>query len=401
MSNDLLKKNDDFRSSSIGVVGGGQLAQMLVLAAKNKNVKISVQTSSKNDPAASQASRVVLLDSQDIDGTRELAKFCKFITFENEWVNIDSLSTLEAEGAKFLPTLESISPLVDKISQRKLLKKLDIPVAEWHPLLFKESSDVNLAFDWEFPLMAKRSKGGYDGKGTKVIRDSKELNDFLISKRQEEWFLEKWVNYEKELSIVATRDLDGCVRSFPLVETCQSNQVCDWVLAPAEVSHSVEIMALNIASSLLMELDYIGVLTIEFFYGDEGLIVNEIAPRTHNSAHFSIEACSSSQFDQQVCITAGLPVAPIKLNFPGALMINLLGIENNKDNPLEKRLSQIRDLEGANLHWYDKGEELYGRKLGHVTFLLNNDNASIRRQQAMALIKKVRKIWPKYVANVV
>ena len=401
MSNDVLKKNDDLLSSSIGVVGGGQLAQMLVMAAKKKHVKISVQTSSENDPAARDASRVVLLGPQSIDGTKQLAKFCNSITFENEWVNIDSLISLEAEGTKFFPSIVSISPLVDKISQRNLLKKLDIPCAEWHVLSLRKTTDLKLSLNWDFPLMAKRSKGGYDGKGTKVIRTNNELNQFLKSINEEEWFLEKWVNYEKELSIVATRDLEGIVRAFPLVETCQSNQVCDWVIAPADVSHEVEIMALNIISSLMMELNYIGVLTIEFFYGEDGLIVNEIAPRTHNSAHFSIEACSSSQFDQQVCITAGLPVSPIKLISPGALMVNLLGLENPKENPLEKRLSQIRNMKGSHLHWYEKGEESYGRKLGHVTFLLDNENASKRRERAMALIKQVRAIWPKYVAKVV
>ena len=401
MSNDVLKKNDDSLPFSIGVVGGGQLAQMLVLAAKEKDVKISVQTSSENDPAASDATKVVLFGPQNIDGTRELARLCKSITFENEWVKIDSLSSLEEEGIKFVPSLESISHLVDKISQRTLLKKLDIPLAEWHPLSLKEANDLRVSLDWDFPYMAKRSKGGYDGKGTKVIRDNLELNDLLRSIKQEEWFLEKWINYEKELSIVATRDLEGNVRSFPLVETCQSNQVCDWVIAPADVSHDVEITALNIVSSLLMELNYIGVLTIEFFYGKDGLIVNEIAPRTHNSAHFSIEACSSSQFDQQVCITAGIPVAPIKLKVPGALMINLLGLENTEENPLEMRLSQIRNIEGAYLHWYNKEQESYGRKLGHVTFLLDSERSSTRREKAMALIKEVRTIWPKYVAKVV
>ena len=126
MSNDVLKKNDDLLASSIGVVGGGQLAQMLVHAAQQKDVNISVQTSSKNDPAASDASRVILFESQDTAGTRELAKFCKYITFENEWVNIDSLSSLEEEGAKFIPSLESISSLVDKLSQRQLLQTYSI-----------------------------------------------------------------------------------------------------------------------------------------------------------------------------------------------------------------------------------------------------------------------------------
>ena len=400
MSKYLLKENHD-KGISIGVVGGGQLAQMLVQAAKKRGIEISVQTTSNNDPAAKYANKVILYGPESIEGTAVLAKSCNLITFENEWVNIDSLSSLENEGVQFLPSLDSISFLVDKISQRNLLKKLDIPVSEWQTLPKNAINDFLKPLDWDFPLMAKRSKGGYDGKGTKVIRSNKELIDFLNLIEDSDWFFEKWVNYEKELSLVLTRDLEGNIRSFPLVETHQSNQVCDWVIAPADVSHPVEIMAYNLASSLLIELNYVGVLTIEFFYGEDGLIINEIAPRTHNSAHFSIEACSSSQFDQQVCITSGRSVPSIEMNVPGALMINLLGFHGSSENSIEKRLLQIRDLDGAHVHWYEKGQVNNGRKLGHVTFLLDSQNPSSRREEAMALINKVRSIWPKYVAKVV
>ncbi len=381
------------QTSSIGIVGGGQLAQMLVKAAIERNLKTTVQTATKIDPAAILADSVVLFEADDIEGTRELSKISKRITFENEWVNIDGLSILEKEGVEFLPSLEAISPLINKLSQRKLLKNLNIPVADWLPITSQLIDSSNLPSHWDFPIMAKRSKGGYDGKGTKVIKDKDALIAFFKSINSDEWFIEKWVNYEKEISIIASRDIEGYIRYFPIVETFQSKQVCDWVLAPAEVNHSVELMAYNIAASLLRELNYIGVLTIELFYGDDGLIVNEIAPRTHNSAHFSIEACNTSQFDQQVCITAGLPVPSIKLNYQGALMINLLGLSNGAEDSLNDRLKQLNQIPGANLHWYEKEERL-GRKVGHVTFLLDEVNSLRRRNQALTLLKKIRSIWP-------
>ena len=206
--------------------------------------------------------------------------------------------------------------------------------------------------------------------------------------------LEKWVSFEKELSIVASRDSKGIVRSLPIVETYQSKQVCDWVLAPADIKHDVDLMVKNIASSLLAELDYVGVLAIEFFYGSEGLLVNEIAPRTHNSGHFSIDACSSSQFDQQICITSGIDAPIPEMLVNGALMANLLGLQSNYPISLNQRLDDLRSIPGVNVHWYEKEEEKKGRKLGHVTYLLNNKDALSRKKEALDVLKTIRSIWP-------
>ena len=147
--------------------------------------------------------------------------------------------------------------------------------------------------------MAKAARGGYDGKGTLVLKDIDALAQLIRSVRAEDWMLEAWVNFERELALVVSRDASGSVRAFPLVETHQSQQVCDWVLAPAAVPQAVEALAYNAASSLLTKLNYVGVMALEFFHGPMGLQVNEIAPRTHNSGHFSIDACSSSQSPSQ------------------------------------------------------------------------------------------------------
>tara|TARA_Y100001968_G_C19405088_1_gene743204 strand:- start:70 stop:1257 length:1188 start_codon:yes stop_codon:yes gene_type:complete len=378
----------------IGVIGGGQLAQMLCEAAALRKINVAIQASSDNDPATNKAIEVVLSDSTNIEGTRKISEFCKCITFENEWVNINDLKILEEEGVTFIPNIDSLTPLVDKVSQRNLLRELNIPCTDWIPLLTDNLIDFNLPPDWNFPLMAKVSRGGYDGKGTKIINNSDDLNHLLSSVDRNKWFLEKWVKYQKEYSLVASRDRKGHIRTFNLAETCQSDQVCDWVLVPADVSHSVKAFAYNIAASLLTKLNYFGVIAIEFFYGDNGLLVNEIAPRTHNSAHFSIEACKSSQFDQQVCIAAGLPVDSPDLIVPGALMINLLGLPEDKYPPLEERLREIKKIYGANLHWYGKNEEKVGRKLGHVTFILEEEDCLLRRKEAMTALKKIRSIWP-------
>jgi len=144
----------------------------------------------------------------------------------------------------------------------------------------------------------------------------------------------------------------------------------------------------------LAELDYVGVIAIEFFYGSEGLLVNEIAPRTHNSGHFSIDACSSSQFDQQICITAGIDVPTPEMLVDGALMANLLGLQSNYPISLTQRLDELRAIPGLNVHWYEKVQEKKGRKLGHVTYLLNNKDAMSRKNEALNILKTIRSIWP-------
>ena len=378
----------------IGVVGGGQLAMLLIEAGKKRNVDVVVQTAAKTDPAAKKTNQLVLHDPTNPEGTKLLAEKTRLITFENEWVDISSLLSLENNGVSFVPRLQSIRPLINKITQRELLNSLDIPCPDWLAIPLKKSTEIDLPADWGFPLMAKAAKGGYDGKGTKIIKNLKQLQEFLSVEREGQWMLEKWISFDKELSIVSSRDSKGIVRSLPIVETYQSKQVCDWVLAPADINHDVDLMVRNIAASLLAELQYVGVIAIEFFYGSEGLLVNEIAPRTHNSGHFSIDACSSSQFDQQICITSGINVPMPEMLVNGALMANLLGLNSNYPITLSQRLEDLRSIPGLNVHWYEKEEEKKGRKLGHVTYLLKNKDALSRKKEALDVLKSIRSIWP-------
>ena len=378
----------------IGVVGGGQLAMLLIEAGKKRNVDVVVQTAAKTDPAAKKTNQLVLHDPTNPVGTKLLAEKTRLITFENEWVDISSLLSLENNGVSFVPRLQSIRPLINKITQRELLNSLDIPCPDWLAIPLKKSTEIDLPADWGFPLMAKAAKGGYDGKGTKIIKNLKQLQEFLSVEREGQWMLEKWISFDKELSIVSSRDSKGIVRSLPIVETYQSKQVCDWVLAPADINHDVDLMVRNIAASLLAELEYVGVIAIEFFYGSEGLLVNEIAPRTHNSGHFSIDACSSSQFDQQICITSGINVPMPEMLVNGALMANLLGLQSNHPTSLTQRLDNLRGIPGLKVHWYEKEEEKKGRKLGHVTYLLNNKDALSRKKEALDVLQTIRSIWP-------
>lgn len=382
---------------AIGVIGGGQLARMLSEAAALRGIDVLVQTASETDCAVAASTRLVQASPTDQDATRELARDCSGITFENEWVAVDALMPLERQGVTFVPSLASLTPLVNKLSQRQLLDDLSIPSPRWICLAEVNPGSPALPTGWTFPVMAKAVSGGYDGKGTRILEGLDDLAHLMRNVRVQDWLLESWVRYDRELALVVSRDRQGRIRHLPLVETHQSHQICDWVLAPADAEPLLEATAYNIAASLLTRLGYVGVMTLEFFYGPEGLFVNEIAPRTHNSGHFSIEACASSQFDQQLCITAGLPVPSTELVVEGALMVNLLGLQaasaGDHDPHLNERLARLRAIANAHVHWYGK-QELPGRKVGHVTIVLREKQAQARRQTAMTVLGQIREVWP-------
>ena len=385
--------NNSSKPYPIGIIGGGQLALMLVEAAKERDVKVCIQTKSSDDPAALKADKVIHADPLQIKGNKTLIKNCEKVIFENEWVKIEKLKQLCSE-VSFIPKLEALNPLVDRISQKRFIDKLNLPSPKWLSI----SDYANLAAEdlkaWKFPIMAKSFKGGYDGKGNKKISCKEELDDFLSLNKSEEWIFEEWIDYEKEIALIGSRDKDGVVRVFPIVETFQSNNVCHWVLSPAKTSYEIDLFAYNIFSSIVNELNYVGVLGIEFFFGKSGLLINEIAPRTHNSGHFSIEACNSSQFDQQICISSGIKPPDINMNSKGALMINLLGLRKNHSLKIEERIDRLSNINGANIHWYGKSKETFGRKMGHITFLLNENNHEKRCEKANSLKKRVNHVWP-------
>lgn len=403
---------------AIGIVGGGQLALMLAEAAGGLGVDLQVQTPDPADPAVSHASKVVQAELGDAAATRNLAAGCRAISFENEWVDLKALAPLAADGVVFRPSLNALEPLVSKQRQRALLQRLHLPCPRWWPLeqlmaappedaplpAPETSTEVNgveaepgprfvLPQGAEFPLMAKAATGGYDGKGTVVIDDFSALEALIARVDPAQWILEELVDFDLELSLVACRDQQGQLAWFPLARTHQQQQVCDWALAPALVDQAVEALARNVAASVLTSLDYVGVLSIEFFYGRGGLLVNELAPRTHNSGHYTIEACVTSQFAQQVHIVAGEAVADTALVAPGALMVNLLGLEQGAEQERQRR-EDLAALPEAHVHWYGKQESRPWRKLGHLTVLLRETTPEARKREAERHLQRIRSIWP-------
>jgi 5-(carboxyamino)imidazole ribonucleotide synthase len=376
----------------IGIVGSGQLAAMLAEAAKNMNLELHLQASDPGDAAINLAARTVLGASENGEATIQSASACKRIGFENEWVDIETLKALELQGVEFQPSPEVLAQVVDKRKQRNLLERLNLPSPGWCELDLVVIGGGELPAHLEFPLMAKTTAGGYDGRGTEKLLNRVAFESLMMRVDHHRWILEELINYEKELAILVARSSAGEISVFPLVETHQQNQQCEWVLAPAQVNHAVEARARSVAVSIVTALNYVGLLAVEFFLSPKGLLVNELAPRTHNSGHYTIEACATSQFCQQLRLLRGQRLGSTSLLVPGALMVNLLGFEES-DNPYLELRHQLQALPYSHLHWYGKRLSRRGRKLGHITLLLHASDPGLRRREAMELLAQVGKIW--------
>ncbi len=353
----------------IGVIGGGQLAWMMASAAKKLGVSLVVQTPHLTDPAVSLASDVIQAAIADGSATAQLAKICDVITFENEFVDLDALRKLEQQGVCFRPKLSVLAPLLDKYDQRCYLRDIGLPVPKFIALDNRESF-AQLGAEIGWPLVMKARRHGYDGQGTAILRDLAALEAVW-----EKWgcpsvLIEEFVPFEQELAIIAARSPSGEMAIYPIVQTQQENQVCHRVIVPADISPVIAAQCQHIAQTLLNSLEAVGVFGIELFLapGDR-LLVNEVAPRTHNSGHFSQDGAKTCQFEQHLRAVSDLPLGSTQLTGQGVLMVNLLGYESSHDNYQAKR-QQLAQIPGARVHWYGKSESRPGRKLGHVNVVL-------------------------------
>ncbi|WP_414545528.1 5-(carboxyamino)imidazole ribonucleotide synthase [Nostoc sp. CCY0012] len=373
----------------VGVIGGGQLAWMMGDAAKKLGVELIVQTPSKNDPAVSIAQDIVLANVDDAIATAALAAKTDVITFENEFVNLDALSLIEHQDICFRPRLAALTPLLDKYHQRCYLRDLRLPVPQFFAL--EQQEDITSKIEkLGFPVVLKSRRHGYDGQGTFIIPDLASLQQQLdLSLNQSLFLIEEFVPFERELAIIAARSVEGKVVTYPVVETQQEQQVCRRVIAPADITPNQAAEIEAIAHTLLNSLQVVGVFGIELFLTATGkVLVNEIAPRTHNSGHFSLDACETSQFEQHLRAVCGLPLGNPALHCASAIMVNLLGYETSSSDYHSQR-QKLAEIPQAFVHWYNKTESRPGRKLGHVTVLLDHQN----REAANTVAQNIESIW--------
>jgi 5-(carboxyamino)imidazole ribonucleotide synthase len=364
----------------VGIIGGGQLAGMMASAAASLDLKIAIQTPNSTDTAVALADRTIFAPIDDLAATAQLAQECDWITFENEFVDLLALDKIP--GAIFRPPLSSLTPLLDKYDQRCFLQKLGLPVPK-----FCLGHDPTAA-DWQLPLVFKARRHGYDGQGTFIVRDAATLKS-LQQQFPESGLIEEFVPFTCELAVMAARSITGEIAIYPVVETVQVNQVCQRVYTAVEISATTQTQIAEIARTILENLGTVGIMGIEFFYTADGaVLVNELAPRTHNSGHLSIEACATSQFAQHLRAVAGMSLGDPSLTCGAAVMVNLLGYEESTSDYLTQR-QRIFEIPGTYLHWYHKPAVRPGRKLGHVTVILDTAD----RARSIAVAEQIEAIW--------
>jgi 5-(carboxyamino)imidazole ribonucleotide synthase len=363
--------------STIGVLGSGQLGRMFAIAARRMGYLVHTFSPDSDSPTGQISDVEITAPYEDLDAVREFAKNVDVVTFEFE--NILS-STVEAV-AEYVPVRPSgyvLHTTQHRVREKMFLSMSGIPVTPFRHICSLEELKKGLD-ELQFPAILKTAGFGYDGKGQRRINSIEDVESAYNSIGGQEAILEAFVDFEKEVSVVAARGLDGKMINYGVVENVHRNHILDYSIAPANVPPEVTREAVEITETLLEKLDVVGVLCVEFFLTRTGsLYVNELAPRPHNSGHFTFDACITSQFEQQLRAVCGLPLGSPDLVRPAA-MANLLGDIWQNGQP---RWEVVCGIPNVKLHLYGKRTPSPGRKMGHLTAL-----ASTREEALQTVIE--------------
>ena len=359
--------NSNFFGKKLGIIGGGQLGKMLIAECNKMNITTFVLDSSENSPCKNICSQFYLGDINDYETVLNFGKKCDIITFEIEHINLDSLIELEKLGKNVYPKSNTLKIIKDKNQQKIFFKKNNVPTANFK--YFKNLKELKKSLEKneiKFPCIWKKTKFGYDGYGVKILKSI----DDVKSLPESEMIIEDFIAFEKELSVIVARKADGEVKSYKTVEmefNKESNQV-EYVISPAQISYEIEKKARDLAIKLSNSLDCVGLIAVEMFLINNDLLVNELAPRPHNSGHFSIEACQTSQFQQHIRAIFNLKLG--NTDHSGfAIMLNLVGGMNHNGKVYYENLENVFKCKSANLHIYGKEETRPNRKMGHITII--------------------------------
>lgn len=352
----------------IGILGGGQLARMSAYQAYKLGFDVAILEKRKDSPAGQLTHKEFVGWVDDKSILKKFSAECDIVTLENEFIDHHYLEQVEEFGVQVLPSPKTISLIQDKFLQKRILLQKGIPVPKF--LEVKPNSTYeSLSKVLGSKFIVKSRKLGYDGYGNASVENVAEFHDALkkLSTRHNALLAEEFVNFTKELAVMVVRTKKGTA-VYPVVETIQKNHICHLVIAPVQIEEKIKKIAEEIAVSCVSAVSGIGIFGIEMFLNEDGkILVNEIAPRTHNSGHYTIEACYTSQFENHVRAVFGLPLGSIKMVKPYAVMINLLGKTNGLPEP--NNLKDVLKVEDAHVHLYGKSESRNGRKLGHITFV--------------------------------
>jgi 5-(carboxyamino)imidazole ribonucleotide synthase len=352
----------------LGIIAGGQLGKMLAQAASPWDVTIHVLDPSEGCPAAPVCSSLTLGHWTDYDAVYDFGKQMDMVTLEIEHVNVDALRKLKEEGVVVHPDPEALAIIQDKGLQKEFYADNNIPTARFS--LFENAEEVKSAVQdgsLTFPFVQKSRKAGYDGRGVMVIKNESDLDQLIDAPSM----IEGLIDLEKEIAVIAARNEAGDVTCFQAVEMEFNEQanLVELLSCPAELNDDLEQQARQLAMRLIEQFSMAGVLAVEMFVTKQGeLLVNEVAPRPHNSGHHTIESVVTSQYEQHLRAVLGFPLGSTELK-RSAVMINLLG-EPGHEGPVKyEGLHESMDVEGAKIHIYGKKETRPFRKMGHVTII--------------------------------
>ena len=380
--------NSKIFDKKLGIVGGGQLGKMLLSECAKMGIYTSVLDPSKNSPCKNLSNKFYCGDFNDYDTVYNFGKECDLITFEIEHINVDALESLEKIGKAVYPKSNTLRIIQDKNLQKSFFKKNNIPTSNFKYFNslydFKKSIEKN---EIKFPCVWKKTKFGYDGFGVKILNSLEDIDKLPNS----EMIIEDYILFDKEVSVIVARNVKGDIKCYRTVEmefNNISNQV-EYVISPANISDEIDKKAQKIAIKLSESLDCVGLLAVEMFLTGKEILVNEIAPRPHNSGHFSIEACESSQFQQHIRAIFNLDLG--ETNHSGsAIMLNLVGDEGFTGKVCYENLDKVFSGKSANLHIYGKKETRPNRKMGHVTIICDKFEEAYEKAKILKEIIKIK-----------
>ena len=368
----------------LGVLGGGQLGRMLIQAANDLNIHIHCLDPDPNAPCSEIAHSFSCGSLTDYNTVLNFGSDKHLITVEIENVNVEALVELEKKGVKVFPQPNVLKLIQDKGLQKEFYLKNNIPTAAFELI----SSKAELLLKTDFPFVHKLRTGGYDGKGVKIISNLSEAEQSFDAPS----VIEEKIDFQKELSVLVARNEKGEIKTFPLVE-CEFNpeaNLVEFLFSPADVSPEIELKAKEIASKLIKKLNMVGLLAVELFLTKSNeLLVNEIAPRPHNSGHHTIECCTTSQFSQHLRAILNLPLGDTSLIQAGA-MINLVGEKEFNGPVIYDGLENLLSIPGVFPHLYGKEISKPFRKMGHITITGKNiDELKAKRDKIKGLIRVI------------
>lgn len=382
---------EDLISKKVGIIGGGQLGKMMINEAAKMNIYSVILDPSPDCPAGQLANEQITASFDDKKAIKELAEKVDVVTCEFEHISTEALKDLESEGYAVFPKADSLKTIQNKLKQKQELSIYGVPLGDF--LEVEDTESIReAARRLGYPLMLKSALGGYDGKGNSLIEDERSIEDAFseLNGGFNLLYVEKYIPFLKEISVLCCRGLKGEIVVYPVAENVHRESILFETSVPAAINQAEEHKAIEIAKKVAGIFESVGMFCVEMFLTEEGdVLVNEVAPRPHNSGHYTIEGCITSQFENHIRAVIGLPLGKTGLVRP-TVMRNLLGEKGYQGKPRVKGVYEALAIEGVSLHIYGKTETKPQRKMGHLTVTaLTLEKAKERAEEAGACLSVI------------